>query len=99
MEQSKHPSFIVWPRMQDQFGLGYSQIRFFRRDFLKTLKLVLAQYPDVQQAVKCDGRAVGCSSGLASLSFTVAGFTASGVAASMSSGARVASGSLVSKTF
>jgi hypothetical protein len=44
--------------MQDQFGLGYSKIRFFRRDFLKTLKLVLEQYDAAKPNVLCDGRGV-----------------------------------------
>ncbi len=54
----KHHQFIAWTRMQDQFGLGYSKIRFFRRDFLKTLKLVLEQYDAAKPNVLCDGRGV-----------------------------------------
>jgi len=52
------PSFIAWPRMQEQFGLGYSKIRFFRRDFIKTVVMVLQQYPAAQSTVKWDGRGV-----------------------------------------
>jgi hypothetical protein len=39
------PAFIPWPAVQLQFGQGYKAIRFFRRVFLKTLKLVQTQYP------------------------------------------------------
>ena len=39
------PSFLPWPAVQCQFGQGYTQIRFFRRVFLKTLKMVMLEYP------------------------------------------------------
>jgi hypothetical protein len=54
----KHPQFIAWTRMQDQFGLGYSKIRFFRRDFIKTVAKVLEQYQAAKPNVKWDGRGV-----------------------------------------
>lgn len=42
---AKRPYTLAWPLVQAQFGQGYSELRFFRRVFLKTLKLVLTQYP------------------------------------------------------
>lgn len=42
---SGKPYTLAWPLVQAQFGQGYSEIRFFRRTFLKTLKIVLTQYP------------------------------------------------------
>ena len=52
------PQFIAWTRMQDQFGMGYSKIRFFRRAWLRTVKQVFQQYPDAEKTVKFDGRGV-----------------------------------------
>ena len=37
--------FIHWPGLYDQFGQGYKQLKFFRRDFKTTLTQVLTQYP------------------------------------------------------
>lgn len=37
--------FVAWQNLYEQFGQGYRDIRFFRRDFLSVLKLVHAQYP------------------------------------------------------
>ncbi len=54
----KRPQFIAWTRMQEQFGLGYSKIRFFRRDFIKTVQKVLTQYDAARQSVKWDRRGV-----------------------------------------
>jgi len=42
---AKRPYTLAWPLVQAQFGQGYAELRFFRRVFLKTLKLVLMQYP------------------------------------------------------
>ena len=53
-----HPQFVAWTRMQDQFGLGYSKIRFFRRDFLKTLQMVFNVYAASRPNVVCDRRGV-----------------------------------------
>lgn len=53
-----HPQFIAWPRMQDQFGLGYSKIRFFRRDFIKSVTKVLEQYAAAKPNVRWDSRGV-----------------------------------------
>src|SRR5918998_4526296 len=39
------PQFIPWAALFEQFGQNYAQVRFFRRDFLTTLKQVVAVYP------------------------------------------------------
>jgi Plasmid encoded RepA protein len=39
------PQFVSWTALFDQFGQGYSAIRFFRRDFLRMLQQVKATYP------------------------------------------------------
>lgn len=39
------PQFLAWTNLHEQFGQGYKQVRFFRRDFLNVLSLVKAQYP------------------------------------------------------
>ena len=36
------PQFVPWAALFDQFGQGYSAIRFFRRDFLRLLRQVRA---------------------------------------------------------
>ncbi len=51
---SKAPAFVPWTSAQLQFGQGYKQIRFFRRVFLKTLKMVETQYPGAR--VEADER-------------------------------------------
>ena len=38
-------NFVPWSSLHDQFGAGYKNVRHFRRDFLKTLRSVLAVYP------------------------------------------------------
>ena len=38
------PQFVSWAALQDQFGQGYSERRYFRRDFINTLRLVHGQY-------------------------------------------------------
>jgi len=43
--EGKRPYTLVWSLVQAQFGQGYAELRFFRRVFLKTLKVVLTQYP------------------------------------------------------
>jgi hypothetical protein len=40
-----NPQFVPWTAVYDQFGQGYSEIRKFRRDFLKLLLQVKAAYP------------------------------------------------------
>ncbi len=42
---AKRPYTLAWSLVQAQFGQGYAELRFFRRVFLKTLKIVLMQYP------------------------------------------------------
>jgi hypothetical protein len=39
------PQFIAWVALYDQFGQGYKELRFFRRDFLKLLGQVRTVYP------------------------------------------------------
>ena len=41
----KRGAFLAWTNLHEQFGQGYKQIRFFRRDFLNVLNLVRSQYP------------------------------------------------------
>lgn len=42
------PQVISWVALYEQFGQGYKEIRFFRRDFLRLLGQVKAVYPDAQ---------------------------------------------------
>lgn len=42
----KEPVKIHWPALRRQFGEGYKELRFFRRDMLPSLKLSLAVYPE-----------------------------------------------------
>lgn len=49
------PVTISWPGLKQQFGQGYSEIRFFRRDVLPPLQLALAVYPEAR--VNVDERA------------------------------------------
>ncbi len=51
---AKVPPFLPWPVVQRQFGQGYTEIRFFRRVFLKTLKMVMIQYPAAK--LEADGQ-------------------------------------------
>lgn len=39
------PQFIPWTALHDQFGQGFSRVRDFRRQFLKTLTQVKSVYP------------------------------------------------------
>jgi Plasmid encoded RepA protein len=45
---SGRPQFVPWQALFEQFGQGYSEIRFFRRDFLKMLTQVTTAYPDAK---------------------------------------------------
>jgi hypothetical protein len=45
---AEKPQFISWSALCDQFGQGYGELRFFRRDFLKLLTQVRAVYPAAQ---------------------------------------------------
>ena len=42
------PLAITWPALHSQFGEGYREVRFFRRDVLPSLRLALAVYPEAQ---------------------------------------------------
>jgi hypothetical protein len=48
------PQFVPWQALMEQFGQGYSAIRFFRRDFLALLAQVRIAYPEA--ALEHDGR-------------------------------------------
>lgn len=39
---------VGWPALRRQFGEGYKELRFFRRDILPSLKLALAVYPEAR---------------------------------------------------
>lgn len=49
------PQFITWAALYDQFGQGFSRLRDFRRQFLKTLLQVRSVYP----AARLDPSAAG----------------------------------------
>src|SRR3954466_12935834 len=42
------PVPVTWQALRRQFGAGYSELRFFRRDLLPNLKLALAVYPEAR---------------------------------------------------
>src|SRR4028118_233084 len=42
------PLAVTWPALHSQFGEGYREVRFFRRDVLPSLRLALAVYPEAQ---------------------------------------------------
>jgi Plasmid encoded RepA protein len=42
------PIMVTWPALHVQFGEGYREVRFFRRDVLPSLRLALAVYPEAQ---------------------------------------------------
>ena len=42
------PLAVTWPALHGQFGEGYREVRFFRRDVLPSLRLALAVYPEAQ---------------------------------------------------
>ena len=45
---ANHPQFVSWEALWTQFGQGYSERRYFRRDFINTLRLVHGQYQTAQ---------------------------------------------------
>jgi hypothetical protein len=45
------PVEVSWPALRRQFGEGYGELRFFRRDALPPLKLALAVYPEARVTV------------------------------------------------
>jgi len=44
----RHPVEISWQSLHRQFGDGYKEVRFFRRDCLPALRLALAVYPEAK---------------------------------------------------
>jgi hypothetical protein len=42
------PQSLSWAALYEQFGQGYAEVRFFRRDFLKLLGQVSTVYPAAQ---------------------------------------------------
>ena len=42
------PIPITWLALKGQFGEGYKELRFFRRDILPSLKLALSVYPEAR---------------------------------------------------
>jgi hypothetical protein len=55
------PQFVPWAALFDQFGQGYSAIRFFRRDFLRLLRQVKATYPAARMSEDAKGMVLGHS--------------------------------------
>ena len=49
------PQFISWAALYEQFGQGYKELRFFRRDFLKLLGQVKVVYPRARMAEEKHG--------------------------------------------
>ena len=45
------PVEVGWPALRRQFGEGYKELRFFRRDVLPSLRLALAVYPEARVTV------------------------------------------------
>ncbi len=45
------PVAVSWQALHRQFGEGYKELRFFRRDVQPSLKLALAVYPEARVAV------------------------------------------------
>ena len=48
------PAFVSWAALHWQFGAGYQQIRYFRREFRTALRQALAVYPEAK--VEADQR-------------------------------------------
>ena len=51
----ERPQFISWAALYDQFGQGYKELRFFRRDFLKLLGQVKVVYPRARMSEEKHG--------------------------------------------
>ncbi len=47
----ERPIEVSWPALKAQFGEGYKELRFFRRDVLPSLSLALAAYPEAHVVV------------------------------------------------
>ena len=52
----KGPTPVPWPSLMTQFGGGFRQLKNFRVEFLKNLRLALAVYPDAKVDVHDEGR-------------------------------------------
>lgn len=48
------PVGVTWPALRTQFGGGYAEIRFFRRDAQTSLALALAAYPEARVEVDAE---------------------------------------------
>ena len=53
--------FITWVALHNQFGQGYKQVKFFRRDFKTALNQVLTQYPAARVKLDKGGMLIGHS--------------------------------------
>jgi Plasmid encoded RepA protein len=51
----KRPTAVPWPTLMTQFGGGFRQLKNFRVEFLKNLRLALAVYPDAKVDVNDHG--------------------------------------------
>jgi len=49
------PTPVRWAALREQFGTGYSELRFFRRDFPKMLAPAVAAYPEARVEVEDEG--------------------------------------------
>jgi hypothetical protein len=47
----ERPVEVSWPALKAQFGEGYRELRFFRRDVLPSLSLALAAYPEAHVVI------------------------------------------------
>jgi hypothetical protein len=52
---ANRPQFISWAALKAQFGEGYSELKFFRRVFMQTLRLVYSQYQTAQIEINGKG--------------------------------------------
>jgi len=57
----KRGQFVPWTALHQQFGHGYKDIRFFRRVFFATLKMVKTQYPAARFGIDKGGMMLGNS--------------------------------------
>ncbi len=48
-------TLVRWPALREQFGTGYGELRFFRRDFPKMLAPAVAAYPEARVEIEDDG--------------------------------------------
>lgn len=46
------PLTVSWQALRGQFGAGYRELRFFRRDVLPNLRLALAVYPEARVSIE-----------------------------------------------